>query len=107
MLVRLNGLLQVDDRLALQEVTRQLGLDSQVAHRTFSSFSENFRFLLDLLRRGNKTSKSVAFVIEEFDLFAQHKNQTLLYNLFDVCQSACTPVCVLGITARLVSLPVL
>ena len=26
--------------------------------------------------------------MDEFDLFCQHKNQTLLYNLFDVCQSA-------------------
>ena len=26
--------------------------------------------------------------MDEFDQFCQHKNQTLLYNLFDVCQSA-------------------
>jgi len=34
-------------------------------------------------------------------LFTHHKNQTLLYNLFDVSQSAQAPVCVVGLTARL------
>lgn len=42
------------------------------------------------------------FVLDEFDLFAHHKNQTLLYNLFDVSQSAQTPVAVVGLTCRLV-----
>lgn len=31
---------------------------------------------------------SVIFVLEEFDLFCAHHNQTLLYNLFDIAQSA-------------------
>ena len=44
------------------------------------------------------------FVLDEFDLFAQHHNQTLLYNLFDVAQSAQAPVCVIGLTTRLVFL---
>ena len=44
------------------------------------------------------------FVLDEFDLFAQHHNQTLLYNLFDVAQSAQAPVCVIGLTTRLVCL---
>ena len=52
-------------------------------------FPENLSFLLKALRGGNKEeSKTVVFVLEEFDLFCQHKNQTLLYNLFDVAQSA-------------------
>jgi len=53
---------------------------------------------------GGAQSKSVVFVLDEFELFAQHHNQTLLYNLFDVAQSAHAPICVIGITARLVSL---
>jgi len=44
----------------------------------------------------------VVFVLDEFDLFAHHKNQTLLYNLLDVSQSAQTPVAVVGLTCRLV-----
>ena len=54
---------------------------------------------------GNEGSKPILFVLEEFDLFAQHKNQTLLYNLFDVSQQAHTPLCVVGLTCRLVSPP--
>ena len=52
---------------------------------------------------GDKHTKSILFCLDEFDLFAQHRNQTLLYNLFDVAQSAQAPVCVLGLTTRLVS----
>ena len=53
---------------------------------------------------GGEQSKSVVFVLDEFNLFAQHRNQTLLYNLFDVAQSAQAPICVIGLTTRLVSL---
>ena len=44
------------------------------------------------------------FVLDEFDLFAHHKNQTLLYNLLDVSQSAQAPIAVVGLTCRLVRL---
>ena len=37
-------------------------------------------------------------------MFAHHKNQTLLYNLFDIAQSAQAPICVVGVTCRLVSI---
>lgn len=50
------------------------------------------------------SSRPLLVVLEEFDLFAQHKNQTLLYNLFDVSQSAQAPVAVVGLTCRLVRL---
>lgn len=40
-------------------------------------------------------------IIDEFHLFCAHHNQTLLYNLFDVAQSAQAPICVLGMTSRL------
>nr|XP_060632376.1 origin recognition complex subunit 4 isoform X3 [Anolis sagrei ordinatus] len=43
----------------------------------------------------------VLFVLDEFDLFVHHRNQTLLYNLFDVSQSAQTPIAVIGLTCRL------
>ena len=55
---------------------------------------------------GGERSKSVVFVLDEFDLFAQHHNQTLLYNLFDVAQSAQAPISVIGLTTRLVCLSV-
>lgn len=63
---------------------------------------------LDLLSgvvSGDKSrSRPVMFILDEFDLFAHHKNQTLLYNLLDVSQSAQAPVAVVGLTCRLVRL---
>lgn len=99
--VHLNGLLQTDDKIALKEITRQLHLENTVGDKVFGSFAETLQFLLDALKSGGQTSKPVLFVLEEFDLFAFHRNQTLLYNLFDISQSAQTPICVLGITCRL------
>ena len=46
-------------------------------------------------------SKSIVLVLDEFDLFAYHKNQSLLYNLFDIAQSKQNPLCVVGLTCRL------
>ncbi|XP_033724735.1 origin recognition complex subunit 4-like [Pecten maximus] len=99
--VRLNGLLQTDDKIALKEITRQLQLENTVGTKVFGSFAENLQFLLDALKSGSHSSKPILFVLDEFDLFAHHKNQTLLYNLFDVAQSAQAPVCVIGLTCRL------
>ncbi|PHH58413.1 hypothetical protein CDD82_3068 [Ophiocordyceps australis] len=47
------------------------------------------------------TSQAVIFIIDEFDLFASHARQTLLYNLFDIAQSRKAPIAVLGCTTRL------
>ncbi|XP_071535723.1 origin recognition complex subunit 4 isoform X1 [Panulirus ornatus] len=102
LVVRLSGLLQTDDRLALKEITCQLKLENATANKVFGSFAENLAFLLESLRSGSKeTSKPVIFILDEFDLFCHHRNQTLLYNLFDVAQSAQAPICVLGLTCRL------
>ncbi|XP_026217196.1 origin recognition complex subunit 4 [Anabas testudineus] len=100
--VHLNGLLQTDDRIALKEITRQLHLENAVGDKVFGSFAENLAFLLEALKKGDRSSsRPVLFVLDEFDLFAHHKNQTLLYNLFDVSQSAQAPVAVVGLTCRL------
>lgn len=47
------------------------------------------------------TSRSVIFVIDEFDMFATHPRQTLLYNLFDIAQARKAPIAVLGCTTRI------
>ncbi|KAM4697646.1 origin recognition complex subunit 4 isoform 2-T2 [Rhinophrynus dorsalis] len=100
--VHLNGLLQTNDKIALKEITRQLHLENVVGDRVFGSFAENLAFLLEALKTGDRTSSCpVLFILDEFDLFAHHKNQTLLYNLFDIAQSAQTPVAVIGLTCRL------
>ncbi|MEE6489168.1 hypothetical protein FKM82_015508 [Ascaphus truei] len=70
--------------------------------KSMGSFAENLAFLLEALKKGDRTSSCpVLFILDEFDLFAHHKNQTLLYNLFDISQSAQTPVAVIGLTCRL------
>lgn len=41
------------------------------------------------------------FVLDEFDLFASHPRQTLLYNLFDIAQARKAPVAVVGVATRI------
>uniref|UniRef100_A0A6P7GXK2 Origin recognition complex subunit 4 n=1 Tax=Diabrotica virgifera virgifera TaxID=50390 RepID=A0A6P7GXK2_DIAVI len=95
--VKLHGLVHTDDKLALKSITSQMQLENVVDGKVFGTFAENLSFLLACLRTGEKrTSKSIIFILDEFDLFCFHHNQTLLYNLFDVSQSAQTPVCILG-----------
>ncbi|XP_011204875.2 origin recognition complex subunit 4 [Bactrocera dorsalis] len=101
MLVHLNGNLHTDDKLALKSITVQMQLENAANGKAFGSFAENLAFLLACLKSGNKRSKSVIFILDEFDLFCAHHNQTLLYNLFDVSQSAQAPICVIGATCRL------
>lgn len=102
MIVNLHGLVHTDDRLALKDATRQMQLENVVGDKVFGTFAENLSFLLDCLQSGDKKrSKPCIFILDEFDLFCGHQNQTLLYNLFDVAQSAQAPICVLGITCRL------
>ncbi|KAK7893517.1 hypothetical protein WMY93_022669 [Mugilogobius chulae] len=86
----------------LNEITRQLHLENVVGDKVFGSFAENLAFLLEALKKGDRSSsRPVLFLLDEFDLFVHHKNQTLLYNLFDVSQSAQAPVAVVGLTCRL------
>ncbi|RUS33554.1 origin recognition complex subunit 4 C-terminus-domain-containing protein [Jimgerdemannia flammicorona] len=99
--VRLNGLAQTDDRLALREITRQLCFQQELEQRSFSSFADCLAFLLSLLKSGTRSNIPVVFVLDEFDLFAQHPKQALLYNLFDVAQSGQNPVAVIGMSCRL------
>lgn len=100
-MVRLDGLLDTDDGIALRSATQQMQLHNVVAGRVFGSYAENLHFLLESLRSGDRrTSKSVIFVLDHFDLFCAHPKQTLLYNLFDIVQSAPAPLCVLGLTCR-------
>ncbi|TDG47702.1 hypothetical protein AWZ03_005846 [Drosophila navojoa] len=101
LIVHLDGNLHTDDRIALKSITVQMRLENAADGKVFGSFAENLAFLLQCLKAGDKKSKSVVFVLEEFDLFCTHHNQTLLYNLFDVSQSAQAPICVLGVTCRL------
>lgn len=89
LIVNLHGLVHTDDRIALKDATRQMQLENVVSDKVFGTFAENLCFLLECLKSGDKKhSKPVIFILDEFDLFCAHHNQTLLYNLFDVAQSA-------------------
>lgn len=103
LLVKLNGFVHTNDNFALQEIIRSLHVDDLPETCYVSgSFADNLTFVLQSFKSGNRdVSKPVVFVIDDFDRFCSHNNQTLLYNLFDVAQSAQAPVCVIGITPRI------
>ena len=51
--------------------------------------------------------RSVLLVMEEFDLFASHAKQTLLYNLLDLLQRGKVQMAVIGVSSRLDNLSLL
>lgn len=110
--VRLNGFIHTDDKLALREIWRQLGKEMEVEDELINktnNYADTMASLLALLSHPSEiaaaqdgvTSKSVVFLIDEFDLFATHARQTLLYNLFDIAQARKAPIAVLGLTTRI------
>ena len=112
--VRLNGFIHTDDKLALKEIWRQLDHEMDLDDDTGSAptnYADTLASLLALLSHPaelstiesseDHTAKSVVFVIDEFDLFANHSRQTLLYNLFDIAQSRKAPIAVLGLTTKI------
>lgn len=101
-IVRLNGLVDTNDTIALKSITKQLQLEEEADKKIFGSFAEHLAFLLTCLKIGReKKSRSVVFILEDFHLFCDHTNQNLLYNLFDSAQSNQSPICVIGLTSRL------
>jgi len=118
-IIRLNGFLQTDDKLALREIWRQLGREMHVAEEEtgeVTSYADTMASLLSVLSQPDElaeaesmavdevvktTSKSVIFVLDEFDLFTTHPRQTLLYNLFDIAQARKAPIAVVGCSTRM------
>ena len=110
--VRLNGFIHTDDKLALREIWRQINREMEVediSTTRMSSYADTLSSLLALLSHpgehaesdADQTAKSVIFVLDEFDLFTTHPRQTLLYNLFDIAQSRKAPITVLGLTTKI------
>ena len=99
--VQLNGSIHTDDGLALKEIAAALQIENELDEKPTLSFASAFSYLLDLMRSGDRQSRPVIFVLDEFDCFTQHHNQTLLYNLFDMSQTAHTPIAVIGLTCYL------
>ncbi|KAL1123639.1 hypothetical protein AAG570_002715, partial [Ranatra chinensis] len=101
--VTLDGRVHTDDSLALREIIREIHSD-QISEEAVvtGSFADNLLFVLESLKSADKTkTKPVIFVLDEFQLFCCHPNQTLLYNLFDIVQSQQSgAIFVVGITCR-------
>jgi len=101
-MVELSGHIQTDDKLALRDITKQLHLENVVGDRVFGSFAEHLSFLLASLKTGDSSaSKPIVFILDHFESFCSHKNQTLLYNLFDVAQSKAVPITVIGVSSSI------
>ena len=110
--VRLNGFVHTDDKIALRDIWRQLGKEMDIEEDGSGpgkNYADTLATLLALLSHPSEqtgeitdeVAKAVIFVMDEFDLFAQHPRQTLLYNLFDIAQSRKAPIAVLGLTTRI------
>lgn len=98
--IKLNGLLHSDDNSALKEISRQLCEEHQLLFSKMASFNDNSEFMIAMLRECGLAHKTVIFVLDEFDLFAQGK-QRLLYSLFDAMQSVSSQAVVIGVSCRL------
>ncbi|KAF9952212.1 origin recognition complex subunit 4 [Modicella reniformis] len=88
MVIHLNGMIQTDDKMALKEIMRQLSREGESEMDTNASFSDSLPSLLSFLTAGSKDQYPIIFILDKFDLFPQHTKQLLLYNLFDMAQSA-------------------
>ncbi|VDQ09211.1 unnamed protein product [Trichobilharzia regenti] len=123
-IVEFVGLVHTDDRSAVKSIAKQLHqealLDNLIDHQTSDDkssnesynktknlpFSQQLSLFLSKVTGGKHEmqQKAVLIILSEFDLFALHNKQLLLYNLFDCCQqSAESRICVIGLTCRLVS----
>lgn len=104
----------MDDCSAMKSLAKQLHreslLDSLVSGSVTEvsdepklfSFSQQLYLFLEEIKN-NDNNKALLIILHEFDLFALHRNQLLLYNLFECCQSSKTPICIIGLTCRLVN----
>jgi origin recognition complex subunit 4 len=90
-----------DDKSALLEISKQLKLENVINNKVFGSFADSFEFLLRSFRAGNKCSKPLLFVMDEFDLFTKNKTQLLLYTLLNTIQTSQNPMCLIGATCRI------
>ncbi|CAH8853045.1 unnamed protein product [Trichobilharzia szidati] len=119
--VYLNGLVHTDDRSAVKSIAKQLhqealldnlidqSSDDKPSNESYNKtknlpFSQQLSLFLSKVTGGKHETqqKAVLIVLSEFDLFALHNKQLLLYNLFDCCQqSAESRICVIGLTCRL------
>lgn len=103
--IELNGLVHGDDAAGLKHMASQLMVavaeDPQEGEDIAGSAAETARALRQALQQGSgTTSQCIVVVVEEFDVYAHHGQQTLLYTLLDHIQLAAVPMVVVGVTCR-------
>lgn len=98
--IKLNGHMHANDNCALKEIARQLCVEHKFLFSKMASFDDNSEFMISMLRECGLAHKTIIFVLDEFDLFAQGK-QKLLYSLLDAMQSVTSQAAVVGISCRL------
>ncbi|KAH7516444.1 hypothetical protein FEM48_Zijuj10G0135800 [Ziziphus jujuba var. spinosa] len=98
--IKLSGLLHSEDVCAFKEIARQLCVENQLLFSKMASFDDNSQFMIAMLRECGLAHKTIVFVLDEFDLFAQGK-QRLLYSLLDAMQSVTSQAVVIGVSCRL------
>ena len=85
----MNGILDTDPVNLFRSVRESTGSEEV-------SISD---LLNDLLDKTLSNKKALFFILDAFDMFCR-KNQTFLYNIFDLSQK-CTNIAVIGMTSRL------
>jgi len=111
--VRLNGYLCTTFKSAIDEICRQLNIkdmltsdDDNVESENLimqgNTFDERLEQALVLMKENLANyKKSVVFILDNLELFAEQPNQGLLYNLFDLAaNNSSIPVCIIGVTCR-------
>ena len=93
--VKLNGVIHASGPAAVEQIIMDLKLEEA------KSFESSLSLLLEHLYESKRKMTPIVFILDNFDLLTKHKNQNLLYSLFDITQSNSCPISVVGITARL------
>uniref|UniRef100_M4E7Z8 Origin of replication complex subunit 4 n=1 Tax=Brassica campestris TaxID=3711 RepID=M4E7Z8_BRACM len=92
-LIRLNGLLHSEDNCAFKEIARQLCMEHHLLFSKMASFDENSQFIIAMLRECGLAHKTIIFVLDEFDMFAQARKATVAVQ-FAGCDAICNiPSC--------------
>ncbi|KAI1301953.1 Origin recognition complex subunit 4 [Halotydeus destructor] len=88
-ILRLNGHVDASETNAFRSIGREMDIHETDLSTMMSVF----------LEKCGQSKETAIIILDAFDIFCT-KNQTLLYNLFDLTQK-CTCICIIGMTTRL------
>ncbi|XP_054159685.1 origin recognition complex subunit 4-like [Oppia nitens] len=95
-IIRLNGFINSNDLSTIRLIGRHFGINANTISDIMSSLKE--------ICKENPLFRAF-IILDRFDIFCR-RNQTLLYNLFDLLQNS-QSICVIGMTTRLDSIDLL